>query len=227
MDKESIHLLLKKCGNKISFIKIGMELFYRYGHEYVQQLYKEFKVQIFLDLKIHDIPNTAFGAIKSLNGLPIKFLTLHLAGGEKMLTEAIKARNAYLKDCQLLGVGILTSLDQKDFTQIWGAQNNNYLEEQFSRYVQLAKSANLDGLISSPVDLPIIKNLDHDKCLLNICPGVRFEEEIINSSTQDQKRVLTPKQAFDNGADYLVIGRSLTATTDDLLQFRLELLAKL
>ncbi len=217
MDIDGINTFLSN--HKIENIKIGLEQFLKYGPDLITDLNRRYGVQVFLDLKLHDIPNTVYNAIKALKGLPINFLTIHISGGKKMLESAIEAGNAYLPHCKILGVSILTSLEERDLNEIFDIKLNN---STFDRLFQLASNANLNGVICSPHEIEILKS-KYPK-LLAICPGIRFEEEIVQSKNiGDQKRVLNPDLAFKMGADFLVLGRSITALTDkNLIHERLE-----
>jgi orotidine-5'-phosphate decarboxylase len=205
MELKEIFTLLEESKGEIQLIKIGLELFNKYGPSIVSKIYEKYKVDIFLDLKLHDIPNTVFKSIMSLKGLPIKYLTIHLSGGKKMLEMAIKARDESITECKLLGVSFLTSLDKSDLNEIWGITDSN---DAFKRLFNLANKAQIDGVICSAQDLEILKSFPNT--LLSVCPGIRFQDEIDKGKLSDQKRVLSPKDAFNRGADFLVIGRSIT-----------------
>ncbi len=217
MSKEDIYAFLERSNNEIVCVKIGLELFNLYGRDFVEEIYNKYKVDIFLDLKLHDIPNTVSKAIRSLKGLPIKFLTLHLSGGINMLKASVEARNQFLPECKLLGVSILTSLDQKDIEKIWGISDNNKL---FSNLFQLAHESQVDGVVCSPNELMILNGLNLN--LLSMCPGIRFDDEIKEANFGDQKRVLSPEKALEKGASFLVMGRSLTQSK--VLTERIQLL---
>ena len=210
MDDVQILKLLEQTQQKLSFIKIGMQTYYKYGAKFLTQIHEKYNCSIFLDLKLHDIPHTVEGAIESLTGLPLAFLTIHLSGGEKMCSAAVSARDKFIPKTKLLGVTLLTSLDKKDFAEIWGLKDQIAVEQQMKRLVQIAHKSHLDGLICSPNELSLISKLDPEKQLLPICPGIRFSDEISDNLTQDQSRVMSPEQALNLGADYLVMGRSLT-----------------
>jgi orotidine-5'-phosphate decarboxylase len=220
MGLDEIFEFLDSAQGRIKNIKIGLELFNKYGPGVVKEIYEKYGLNIFLDLKLHDIPNTVSKAVLSLKGLPIKFLTVHLSGGSKMLEETIKARDLSIPDCKILGVSVLTSLDEKDLKEIWNIES---LESALENLFKIAKQTNIDGVICSPKDLSILKELNSG--LLAVTPGIRFIDEIANNTISDQKRVLPPKDAFENGADYLVMGRSLTQAND--LNQRIEQLEKL
>lgn len=215
MDKTEILEWMEKAKEDISFIKLGLEVFYRYGRSFVEDLLKRHQVKLFLDLKLHDIPNTVSKSILSLEGLPIDFLTLHLTGGEQMLKAACQAQKKALPQTKLLGVSYLTSLDDNDFFQIWGVEHQQ-IPRQFERLFDLAHKTQIQGLVCSAREASALR--DYEKLnalnpLQLVCPGIRFADEIkMSQNMGDQKRVYSPRQAFDSGADYLVMGRSLTQT---------------
>ncbi|ATH08098.1 orotidine 5'-phosphate decarboxylase [Halobacteriovorax marinus] len=215
LEKEEVYTFLDSSNGRIKAVKIGLELYNKYGREIVESIATKYKVDIFLDLKLHDIPNTVAGAIASLEGLPISFLTIHLSGGLKMIESSSKARDKYLPNCKILGVSLLTSLDENDIEEIWGISDQKNL---FSTLFLLAKKGGADGIVCSANELEILHALDLG--LESMCPGIRFEDEIAHGNVSDQKRVLTPAHAIEAGADYLVMGRSLTKSKN--LAKRLE-----
>ncbi|MBY0413346.1 MAG: orotidine-5'-phosphate decarboxylase [Bdellovibrionales bacterium] len=217
MSLEEIDLFLRRSENTLTFVKIGLELFLKHGPEIVLRIKRDHNKKIFLDLKLHDIPNTVGKAIHSLKGLPIDFLTLHLTGGEEMLKEAVIARNESIPGCKLLGVSFLTSLEAQDLESLFAITNS---EAAFLRLFNLASRSGIDGVVSSPHEVVLLKN--HYPKLLSVTPGIRFQDEINSTQTQDQKRVMDPKEAFNVGADFLVMGRSLTKAHD--LKNRIQIL---
>jgi orotidine-5'-phosphate decarboxylase len=210
MSYEEANLFLKES-KEIKLIKIGMELFYSMGRNAVLELSKKYDVEIFLDLKLHDIPNTVAKAIKSLSGLPIKFLTIHAVGGRDMIKAAMKAKKEYLPSTNILGVSYLTSLSPIHFKEMLNFEENS-IDNAFERVFSVGIDEDIDGFILSGHELSQLNNLcgKRNKQLLKICPGIRFTDEIQSGNVQDQKRVMDPKMAFNAGADYLVMGRSLT-----------------
>ena len=189
-------------GDSISIYKIGLEFFLKFGSAGIFELRKEFKFELFLDLKLHDIPNTVAGAARSLQPLEPYFLTVHAAGGSKMVAAAATA----LPDSRIAGVTILTSLDESDVKAI------GYKDAALESAVNLAKIAVLGGakaVVCSPLEVSAIRNAIPKEILL-ITPGVRP----IGSGIGDQSRVMTPKLAVQSGADYLVIGRPITEADD-------------
>lgn len=183
---------------ELRFVKVGMELFYSTGPDLVFNL-KRRGLKIFLDLKVHDIPNTAFGAIQSLSGLGCDLLNIHCAGGLEMMRQAGKALQGATK---LIGVTQLTSIDQKTLNEELGISGT--VEESVLNYAYLAKTAGLAGVVCSPREVRAVKERCGQK-FLAITPGVRPKE----SAKQDQRRVTTPKEAVQAGSDYLVIGRPI------------------
>lgn len=190
---------LEENKDHLSLIKIGLEVYLKYGNEFIQKINKLFHFEIFLDLKLHDIPNTVASSIKSLKGLKIDFLTLHLSGGASMLAMAKEARDKYLPGTKLIGVSILTSLDESDCLEIFNQKTN----EAFTHLIAIAQRTKLDGIVCSGFELGLMAK---DSPLITICPGIRVAED---NCSDDQKRVMTPAQAFQSGANYLVMGRAI------------------
>jgi orotidine-5'-phosphate decarboxylase len=199
MSLAEVFNFLNQCKGQIPRGKIGLELFNSFGPEIVNKIYDQYKLKIFLDLKLHDIPQTVYQAIKSLQGLPVEFLTIHLSGLSEMIQAALKARDEFLPNTKLLGVTYLTSLSESELQTIYPQFN---LSQSFLRLVQLAEQLKMDGLILSGHELPLVKS-----SILKVCPGIRLSEE---GPTHDQKRVMTAQTALSQGADFLVIGRALT-----------------
>ena len=185
----------KKC-----MVKIGSVSFNSIGHEIINYTAKR-GFDIFLDLKLHDIPNTVEKTINGLTVLPIKFLTIHTSGGKDMMMAAMKAASG--TGIKIFGVTTLTSLNDNDTNSIF----QRSVSEQVNAMLDLAEIAGIDGVVCSPHELELVKNRDS---LLSITPGIRMQ-----NSNDDQKRVMTPKKAIELGADYLVIGRPIT-TSDDI-----------
>ncbi len=209
MSLDEIDHFLSRPENTIEFVKIGLELFVKYGPDLVHKIYRDYKKKIFLDLKLHDIPITVERAIHSLKNLPINFLTIHLSGGEEMLRHAVKEARVSLPNSKILGVSFLTSLEEKDLNELFNIKNSS---EAFLRLFQMANLTEIDGVICSPHEIGLVKM--HFPKLLVVTPGIRFSDEIRLNATQDQKRVASPQEAIKLGADYLVIGRSLTKASD-------------
>ncbi len=178
-------------------IKIGSVAFNSIGHEII--LYAANKgFGIFLDLKLHDIPNTVKKSIQGLVSLPIKMITIHTSGGKNMMTAAMEAVSG--TNIKIFGVTALTSLSNEDTNNIY---KRNVLD-QVNAMLDQAESAGIDGVVCSPHELEIVKKRES---FLSITPGIRLSD-----SNDDQKRVMSPKEAINLGADYLVIGRPITAS---------------
>lgn len=178
-------------------IKIGSVAFNSIGHKVIDYGAQE-GFDIFLDLKLHDIPNTVKKSIESLSSLPIKMLTVHTSGGKVMMSAAMKAVSA--TDIKVFGVTVLTSLSDEDTNTIFKRTSFKQVEAMLDS----AELAGIDGVVCSPHEL---KNVKKRESLLSITPGIRLQD-----SDDDQKRVMTPKEAIDLGADYLVIGRPITSS---------------
>lgn len=188
---------------QVRFVKVGMELFYSVGPQLLQIL-KDRGLKIFLDLKVHDIPNTAAGAMRSLSRAGCDLLNLHCAGGLEMM---LRAREAVGEDTRLIGVTQLTSTNQRMLNNELGIPGT--VEASVLHYAQMAKKANLAGVVCSPLEVTMIKEVC-GKDFLAVTPGVRPR----GSATQDQKRTMTPSEALRAGSDYLVIGRPILASPD-------------
>ena len=183
----------KKC-----MVKIGSVAFNSMGHKIIR-FAAEKGFEIFLDLKLHDIPNTVKKSIKGLSSLPIKMLTIHTSGGKDMMKAAMEAASG--TQIKVFGVTALTSLNNDDTNQIFQRSTS----EQVNAMLDLAEEVGIDGVVCSPHELELVSKRN----LLSITPGIRLQK-----SNDDQKRVMTPREATDLGADYLVIGRPITASKD-------------
>ena len=184
----------KKC-----MVKIGSVSFNSSGHELIFYA-AEKGFEIFLDLKLHDIPNTVKKSIEGLAVLPIKLLTIHASGGKDMMKAAMEGVSG--SDIKVFGVTALTSLSDNDTNEIY----RRSATEQVNAMLDLAESACIDGVVCSPHEFELVSKRES---LLSITPGIRLDE-----SNDDQKRVMTPKQAIELGADYLVIGRPITESNN-------------
>ena len=190
-----IKKIIRESKNKK--IKVG----YKFGLEFLNSkngrrfLSKIKNKIIFADLKIHDIPNTCVSTIKAIKDLNINYLTIHISSG----LEALKVCKKISGKTKLIGVTTLTSLNNKSLKEIGYSKNINQL---VTHQVKLAKKANLDAIVCSAHEVKIVKKFFKKEI---ITPGIRF-----NNKTDDQKRVVTPKQAYKNGSDWLVIGRPIT-----------------
>ena len=193
--EKKIQKIIKESEN--DQLKIG----YKFGLEFLNSkngrnfLGKIKNKIIFADLKLNDIPNTCVSAIKAIRDLKINYLTIHISSGLRALKAAKKAAGKV----KLIGVTTLTSLDNKSLEEIGYSGNINKV---VLKQAKLAKRANLDALVCSPKEVKLVKKVFKKEI---ITPGIRF-----NSKLNDQKRVLTPKEAYKNGSDWLVVGRPIT-----------------
>ena len=194
--------LINKLDPKKCMVKIGSVAFNSIGHEIIYYAADQ-GFKIFLDLKLHDIPNTVKKSIQGLASLPIKMLTIHTSGGKDMMMAAMEA--ASRTQIKVFGVTALTSLSDDETNEIFQRTSS----EQVNAMLDLAESAGIDGIVCSPHELKLVKKRGN---LLSITPGIRLQD-----SNDDQKRVMTPKEAINLGADYLVIGRPITQS-DDILE---------
>jgi len=184
------------------YVKIGMELFYAAGPDIVRQL-KAQGFKVFLDLKLHDIPNTVKGGMASLRGLGVDMCNLHAGGGRPMMEAALEGLSAAPGPRPiLLAVTQLTSTSQEVMER--DLLINRKLEDVVTHYAQNAKMAGLDGVVCSPLESPLVKAAC-GQSFLTVTPGVRFAE----GDVQDQARVTTPEKARQLGSDYIVVGRPI------------------
>jgi len=182
-------------------VKLGLEFFTHHGAEGVKRVVPE-GMPLFLDLKFHDIPNTVAGAVRALKGLNIFMFTLHAGGGSAMMRSAKDAALGLPTKPRVLGVTILTSFEEKDMETL-GVQLS--IAQQVEKLATLAKSSGLDGAVCSPHEIATLRAKLGEDFLL-VVPGIRPA----GSAAGDQKRIMTPKEALDLGASYLVIGRPIT-----------------
>ena len=203
-------LNLTKLIPDVGAFKLGLEYFCANGPSGIKVI-AQTGVNIFLDLKFHDIPNTVIGAIQASLNMQPYMMTVHLSGGFNMLKKSMDSiKSSYVKSSLkrplILGVSVLTSIDNTDFDSL-GLSGK--VEDQVLRLGQLAISAGLDGLVCSAKELKILRReLGYNFIL--VTPGIRLKDGEIN----DQKRIVTPYQALTDGANYLVIGRPITASKD-------------
>ena len=181
--------------------KFGLEFFYsKYGRAFIAKLKKD--ISVWADLKAMDIPNTVASAINSLKDLKnIKYITIHASGGYEMMRAAKKASTKINKKIKILAVTVLTSFSEKTLKKTGHTKSIKKLVVEQTR---LAMKANLDGIICSAHEVRLIRKICKRKII--ITPGIRLKGD----STQDQARIMTPKKAFENKSDAIVIGRSIT-----------------
>ena len=186
-------------------VKVGKELFVAAGPAVIEKLHAR-GFEIFLDLKFHDIPNTVAGACRSAAQLGVWMMNVHASGGEAMLRAARESIENVARPPLLIAVTILTSLAQSDFTAVGFAGS---LNEAVERLARLARACGLDGVVCSAREAPPLRTAVGDDFVL-VTPGIRLEGD----ATHDQARSVTPAEAVKLGANYLVIGRSVTRAAD-------------
>ena len=192
---EDFQSVVDSLDSDLCMIKVGSVSFNALGHQAISYASnKGFK--IFLDLKLHDIPNTVKKSIKGLVSLPIDMMTIHTSGGLEMMKAAKNAVDG--TDIKIFGVTALTSLSDEDTSLIF----KRTAAEQVNTMLDLAEQAGIDGVVCSPHELSLVTNRES---LLSITPGIRLKD-----SNDDQNRVMTPKDALKQGANFLVIGRPIT-----------------
>ncbi|MBV8141873.1 MAG: orotidine-5'-phosphate decarboxylase [Verrucomicrobia bacterium] len=195
--------LIKAIGGTVGFFKIGSQLFTSTGPSIVEEV-RASGSKVFLDLKYHDIPNTVRHAVQSASALGVEMLTIHLSGGRAMCEAAVVGRG--ISNVLLLGVMVLTSLDDLSLSEI-GFRNS--VEDAVLLLAELARNVGITGLVASPKELGLLRQR-FGSSFTTVIPGIRPA----GSDAGDQKRILTPRQAVEAGADYLVIGRPITASSD-------------
>ena len=199
--------IVNELKNEVYAFKIGHEFFYNFGIKGYKEIYN-ICPKIFLDLKLHDIPNTVQKGLKAISKLKPIFTTIHISGGDEMQKLSVLKNN---KKTFILGVTVLTSLDEKQTLKYYKEKNVNILVKKFAKY---AKKNNLRGLVCSPLEINIVRKEVGEKMIL-VVPGIRPNKKS-SSNKDDQKRTLTPKEAIDLGADFLVIGRPIIESKNPL-----------
>jgi orotidine-5'-phosphate decarboxylase len=205
MAQADAHKDISRLGPRLAALKLGLEFFVANGPQGVRAVAGP--LPLFLDLKLHDIPNTVAGGVRSACGLGPRFLTIHAGGGEAMMraaSESAKATGSARP--MLLGITVLTSLDDSDLSAV--GQQPPVLD-QARRLAALAKKSGLDGVVCSPHELSALR-AECGKDFLLVTPGIRPAW----AASNDQKRATTPAEAVQMGADYLVIGRPITQSDD-------------
>jgi orotidine-5'-phosphate decarboxylase len=206
LDYEDSLEFAKKIDPKHCRLKVGSQLFTQKGPQIIEEL-SILGFDIFLDLKFHDIPNTVASAVEVASEMGVWMLNVHTSGGSKMMEAARLAANKSANPPLVVGVTILTSLNQVDMNEL-GVKN---ISNQINDLASLAHKSSLDGIVCSAGDVRNIKSL-LGKDFLTITPGIRS----INAQKDDQSRISSAKQAIEDGSDYLVIGRPITQSSDPL-----------
>ena len=190
--------LVGQLRENISFFKVGLQLYTTAGPEVVREI-RAAGAKVFLDLKLHDIPNTVARAVESAAELGVQMLTIHLSGGTEMIRAAVDSRQ---NDMLILGVTVLTSATQETLDEVGIADK---IDNHVRRLANLGRAAGIDGLVASPLEVTFLRTEFGNKIKI-VTPGVRPNW----TEAGDQKRSMTPRDALTAGADYLVIGRPIT-----------------
>ena len=197
--------ILKATGEQLKWVKVGLQSYLRDGPDLLSEIAGMGK-RIFLDLKLHDIPNTMSKALESLSSLPIDMLTVHATAGPDALSKCSKEAKTMMPEVTLLAVTVLTSMDKGNLSAI-GVDSP--VEEQVIKLATLASESGIGGVVCSPLELEILRPALPPETKL-VTPGIRPS----GSDHGDQKRIMTPSQAHRAGADYLVIGRPILAAPE-------------
>ncbi|MDO4634826.1 MAG: orotidine-5'-phosphate decarboxylase [Streptococcus sp.] len=192
------------------YVKVGMELYYAVGPEIITFL-KNKGHSVFLDLKLHDIPNTVASSMRVLSKLGVDMTNVHAAGGVEMMVQAKKALG---KETKLIAVTQLTSTNEKQMQEDQNIQTS--LSDSVKHYAKKAKEAGLDGVVCSAHEVSVIKDVT-DSSFICLTPGIRPS----GSDVGDQKRVMTPSEAKSIGSDYIVVGRPITRASNPLEAYHL------
>ena len=215
--KEEALALARPLAGNLAWVKLGLQLFTRHGPNIVDEFHA-LGFKVFLDLKLHDIPNTVASAVKSLRGRPCSLLTLHASGGPEMIARAREAADSAMPGCRLLSVTVLTSMNQQQLGAI-GVRATP--EEQVRLLGRMAVQAGSHGLVCSPLELPALRQ-DLGPTPDLVTPGIRYPE----AAGDDQSRVMTPAQAAAAGASFIVVGRPILKARDphaETLRIRREI----
>ena len=196
--------LVKSLKKEVYAFKIGYQFFFNFGLDGYKKIYA-ICPKIFLDLKLHDIPNTVAKGLEALIKMKPLFTTIHISGGDRMM----QVSKSVKKNTKILGVSILTSMDSKQTMKYYNLNNVSKLVKKFAKY---AKKNYLDGVVCSPQEIKFIRKEIGENFII-VTPGIRVNNKI---KKDDQKRIETPEKAINLGANFLVIGRPITESNDPL-----------
>ena len=199
-----IERLVKSLKKDAYAFKIGYQFFFNFGLIGYKKIYS-ICPKIFLDLKLHDIPNTVKNGLEALNKIKPILTTIHISGGDEMMKSSAKNK----KFTKILGVSILTSMDAKQTKKYYNQKDISFLVKRFAKF---ARKNGLDGVVCSPKEIKIIRK-ETGKDFIIVTPGIRLKNKI---KKDDQKRFETPEKAIEMGANYLVIGRPITKSINPL-----------
>jgi len=206
-NKKDAILLANKLDPSLCNLKVGLQLFVSCGPIIIQDLHS-LGYKVFLDLKFHDITNTVVKSCLAASELGVWMLNIHSSGGSKTMRQAMKEIKNNNYKTLVLGVTMLTSLDESEMKEIG---YTNSMEQQVLNMAEMSYKSNLNGIVCSAQEAKLIKSKFPNNFLC-VCPGIRNADD----SKNDQKRIMTPKMAFENDADYIVVGRPITESDNPL-----------
>jgi orotidine-5'-phosphate decarboxylase len=196
---------VERFQGRIGTFKVGLQLFTGHGPELVREIRRR-KAEVFLDLKLHDIPNTVAKSIEAVCQLDVRFLTIHTSGGRAMMESAVAAAAAF-PQTTLLGVTVLTNLTDDDLRELGFDHSSSGQVFHLARY---AKTCGMKGLVCSPLEVPLLRRELKAQDMILVTPGVRPP----GSETNDQSRIATPQQSIADGSTHVVIGRPVLNAAD-------------
>lgn len=199
-DRESALKILDGLRGKLEWVKIGLQLYLKYGADFVREV-SGMGFKIFLDLKLFDIPNTVASAVESVSALPVSMLTIHASGGREMMRRAVESAAERNPELLILGVTVLTSFDADSLAET-GVELEP--EWQVEKLAKLAVDSGLKGLVCSPLEIEGLRSILPEDTVL-VTPGIRPS----GSSADEQKRIMTPADAARAGSDFIVVGRPI------------------
>ena len=209
--KEATLAFLDQFKDVKPFVKIGMELYYAEGPSIVKEI-KDRGHKIFLDLKLHDIPNTVYKAMKNVAALGVDMTNVHAAGTIEMMKAAKKAIDEVNPNTKLIAVTQLTSTSEEMMQkELW---IDHPINDTIQHYALNTQQAGLDGVVCSPLEAKLVKDVCNED-FITVTPGIRFDD----ASKGDQKRVTTPAMAREIGSSYIVVGRPITASDDPVAAY--------
>lgn len=196
---------LNKLGNSIKWVKIGLQMFTAHGPEFVREIAGR-GYKVFLDLKLHDIPNTVSKTVESIAKLPVELLTLHASGGSEMLKWANQTRADHAPELNLLAVTVLTSMNN---TQLHSLNIPKTTEEQVLHLANMSLKSGIQGLVCSSLELTTLRDHFGPEPII-VTPGIRPA----GSAKNEQKRIMTPSAAAAAGSNFIVVGRPILNSDD-------------
>jgi len=206
-NKKDAIFLANKLDPSLCNLKVGLQLFVSCGPIIIKELHA-LGYKVFLDLKFHDITNTVVKSCLAASELGVWMINIHSSGGSKMMHQVMKEIKKNKHKTLVLGVTMLTSIDENEMKEI-GYINN--MEQQVINMAEMSYKSNLNGIVCSAQEAKLVKSR-FPNSFLCVCPGIRSFDDNKN----DQKRIMTPQMAFDNGADYIVVGRPIAESDDPL-----------